>query len=162
MIRLPIPTWIRNAAAALSGCRGAVSEQAEAEGCSRQTVYDHAHKVEERLAQRDQVIADQRAKIARLTTESADLQKRLRQSTVIDREALQRFAIVGQGMGISLRQTEELLATLLPEDRVPDHATMGRWTQAAGKRAAEVLAVLDPLCAKEVRTLCIDEIFFGG
>ena len=29
----------------------------------------------------------------------------------------------------------ELLGTLLPEDRVPDHATMGRWAQAAGRRA---------------------------
>jgi predicted DNA-binding protein YlxM (UPF0122 family) len=162
MCKLSIRSWIRNAAAVFSAQHGAVNEQAEAEGCSRQTVYDHARKVEERLMERDQVIADQRAEIARIKTECDELQKRLQNSTVIDKEALQRFSIVGQAMGVSLRQTEELLGTVLPKERVPDHSTMGRWTQAAGQRAGEVLAVLDPLCAKSVETLCIDEIFFGG
>jgi hypothetical protein len=162
MMKLSIRTWIRNAGTVLCGSHGAVSEQAEAEGCSRQTVYDHARKVEERLAERDQKIADLRTETNRLKAERDDLQKRLQQSTVIDDEALQRFAIVGQAMGVSLRQTEELLETVLPKKRVPDHSTMGRWTQAAGQRAGEVLAVLDPLCAKAVETLCIDEIFFGG
>jgi hypothetical protein len=162
MMKLPIRAWIRNAGAVLCGRHGAVSEQAEAEECSRQTVYDHAHKVEERLAERDQAIADLRVENARLKTELEGFQKRLQQSTVIDNEALQRFAITGQAIGISLRQTEELLVTLLPKKRVPDHSTMGRWTQAAGQRAGEVLAALDPLCAEAVETLCIDEIFFGG
>ena len=162
MMKLSVRTWIRNAGAVLCGNHGAVSEQAEAEGCSRQTVYDHAHKVEERLAERDQEVTDLRTETTRLKTERDELQKRLQQSTVIDDEALQRFAIVGQAMGVSLRQTEELLGTLLPKKRAPDHSTMGRWTQEAGQRAGEVLAVLDPLCAKAVETLCIDEIFFGG
>jgi hypothetical protein len=161
MMKLPIRAWIRNAGAVLCGRHGAVSEQAAAEKCSRQTVYDHADKVERRLAERDQEIADLRAENTRLKTDVEELQKRLEQSTVIDKEALQRFAITGQAIGISLRQTEELLAPLLKK-RAPDHSTMGRWTQAAGQRAGEVLAVLDPLCAKAVETLCIDEIFFGG
>jgi hypothetical protein len=162
MMKLPIRAWIRNAGAVLCGRHGAVSEQAEAEGCSRQTVYDHADKVEERLAERDHEIADLRAENTRLKTDLEELQKRLQQSIVIDNESLQRFAITGQAIGISLRQTEELLVTLLPKKRVPDHTTMGRWTQVAGQRAGEVLAALDPLCAKAVETLCIDEIFFGG
>ena len=161
MMKLPIRAWIRNAGAVLCGRHGAVSEQAEAEGCSRQTVYDHADKIEKRLAERDQEIADLRAENTRLKSDREELQKRLEKSTVIDNEALQRFAITGQAIGISLRQTEELLAPLLKK-RVPDHSTMGRWTQAAGQRAGEVLAKLDPLCAKPVETLCIDEIFFGG
>jgi len=162
MSKLSIRTWIRNAGAVLCGHHGAVSERAEAEGCSRQTVYDHAEKVEARLIERDRELADRCAEIALLKTERDELQARLRQATVIDTEALQRFAIVGQAAGISLRQAEELLGTLLPEDRIPDHATMGRWTQAAGRRAGEVLSVLDPLCVPAVKTLCIDEIFFGG
>jgi regulator of replication initiation timing len=161
MMKLPIRAWIRNAGAVFCGRHGAVSEQAEAEGCSRQTVYDHADKIEKRLAERDQEIADLRAENTRLKSDREELQKRLEESTVIDNEALQRFAITGQAIGISLRQTEELLAPLLKK-RVPDHSTMGRWTQAAGQRAGEVLAELDPLCAKPVETLCIDEIFFGG
>jgi hypothetical protein len=51
---------------------------------------------------------------------------------------------------------------LLPPDRVPDHAKLGRWTVEAGHRAGEVLAVFDPRCAAAVKDLCVDEIFFGG
>ena len=46
MARLPIVSWIENAAAVLTGAWGAVSRQAEDAGCSRQTAYDHADKVE--------------------------------------------------------------------------------------------------------------------
>ena len=49
MNTLSLRTWIRNAAAVFSGCYGAVTRQAEQAGCSRQTVYDHARQVEQRL-----------------------------------------------------------------------------------------------------------------
>ena len=162
MIKLPIRTWIRNAGAALSGRHGTVSAQAQAESCSRQTVYDHARKVEDRLAERDGELADCQAQIAGLKREKAELLKHLEQATVIDNEALRSFAIVGQALGISLRQCEELLGTIMPRERIPDHATMGRWTQGAGEQAGKVLTLLDPLCAKSVKELCVDEIFFGG
>ena len=162
MIKLPIRTWIRNAGAALCGQHGAVSEQAKAEGCSRQTVYDHADKVEERLAERDREVGEHKAEIIRLKREKDELAQRLLKSTIIDTEKLRRFAIVGQAEGVSLRQLEGLLQALLSEERIPDHSTMGRWTQEAGQQAGKVLAVLDPVCAKPVETLCADEIFFGG
>ncbi len=162
LIKLPIRTWIRNAGAALSGRHGTVSAQAQAEGCSRQTVCDHVHKVEERRAERDRELADSRGQIVRLKTESDELRKRLEQATIIDTEARRRFAIVGQAMGIGLRQCEESLGTVLPQERIADHATMGRWTQAAGQQAAQVLAALEPLGTKAVKELCADEIFFGG
>ena len=38
MFKLPIRTWILNAAAVFSGRHGAVTRQAEQAGCSRQTV----------------------------------------------------------------------------------------------------------------------------
>ena len=50
MFKLPIRTWILNAAAVFSGQHGAVTRQAEQAGCSRQTVYSHARKLEQRLA----------------------------------------------------------------------------------------------------------------
>src|SRR5262245_24417281 len=50
MFKLPIRTWILNAAAVFSGQHGAVSQQAEQAGCSRETVYEHASKLEQRLA----------------------------------------------------------------------------------------------------------------
>ena len=37
--------WIANAAARLVGRHGAVTEQAQEVGCSRQSVYDHGGKV---------------------------------------------------------------------------------------------------------------------
>ena len=49
MLKLPIRTWISNAAAVFWGQHGAVTEQAEQSQCSRETVYQHARKVEERL-----------------------------------------------------------------------------------------------------------------
>jgi predicted DNA-binding protein YlxM (UPF0122 family) len=158
MPKLSIASWVRNAAAVLCGRHGTVTRQAEKAGCSRQTVYDHGRQLVEQLHDCDEL----RAEVAQLKAERDQLQQRLQQSIVIGPEELERFAVTGQAMGVSLRQAEELLGTLLPPERVPDHATMGRWTQSAGVRAGAVLAVLDPLCAPAVRSLAIDEIFFGG
>ena len=49
MITLSLRTLVRNAAAVFSGCYGAVTRQAEQAGCSRQTVYEPARRVEQRL-----------------------------------------------------------------------------------------------------------------
>ncbi len=162
MLKLSIPSWVRNAAAALCGQHGAVTERAEKAGCSRQTVYDHARQLVEHLTERDRECTALRAEVARLKAEQDEWQQRLQQAVVVGAEELERFAVVSQAMGVSLRQAEELLGTLLPAERVPDHAKLGRWTEAAGRRARQVLAALDPLCAPAVQTLCVDEIFFGG
>ncbi len=162
MLRLSIPSWIRNAAAALCDQHGAVTERAEQAGCSRQTVYNQGRQLVERLGERDQKLATLQADAERLKAERDALQQQVRQAVHIGPEALERFAVTGQALGVSLRQAEELLGTLLPAERVPDHATLGRWTEAAGRRAGERLAVLDPLCASAVQSLCVDEIFFGG
>lgn len=162
MFKVAIASWIRNAAAALCGRHGAVTDRAEEAGCSRQTVYDHAERLIDQVTQHEPEADTLRAEVVRLKAEREELQQRLTQAVVIGPEEMERFAVTGQAMGVSLRQAEELLETLLPADRVPDHSTLGRWTEAAGRRAGEVLAVLDPLCVSAVQTLCIDEIFFGG
>jgi multidrug efflux pump subunit AcrA (membrane-fusion protein) len=162
MLKLSMPAWIRNAAAAICGRRGAVTERAEEAECSRQTVYEHARRLVKQATDGDPACAALRAEVVRLQAELDELQRQLQQAVIIGPEDLERFAVTGQAMGVSLRQAEELLGTLLPAARVPDHATMGRWTEAAGRRAGEVLAALDPLAAPAVRTLCADEIFFGG
>ena len=162
MLKVSLHTWIRNAAAVFSGRRGAVTEQAQEAGCSRQTVYDHARQVDERLPQWEAEVAHLRANQAALQAQLTAAERQLaeRGPDVVAR--LPRFAVTAQAMGVSLRQTEELLATLLPPKQVPDHATMGRWTKAAGEQAGQVLAALDPLCQPGVTTACVDEIFFGG
>ena len=162
MLPLSISPWLRNAAAALCGRHGAVTARGEQVGCSRQTVYDHGRQLVERLAKHEQELDALRAEATRLQVERDELQQRLQQAVVVGAEELERFAVSSQALGVSLRQAEELLGTLLPAERVPDHATLGRWTESAGRRAGAVLAVLDPQCAPAVETLCIDEIFFGG
>jgi len=162
MLKLSMPSWVRNAASALCGWHGAVSARAEEAACSRQTVYDHARRLAEQVSERDRERDALRAEVSQLRAERDKLQQRLQQRVFISDEDVERFAVVSQAMGVSLRQTEDLLGTVLPADRVPDHTTLGRWTKAAGRRAGEVLAVLDPLCALAVQTLCVDEIFFGG
>jgi uncharacterized small protein (DUF1192 family) len=162
MLKVAMPAWIRNAAAALCGRRGAVTERAQEAECSRQTVYEHARRLVQQMTECDQERAALQAEVARLRAEREALQQQLQQLVPIGPEQLERFAVTSQAMGVSLRQAEELLGTLQPAKRVPDHATLGRWSEAAGRRAGEVLAVLDPLCAPAVKTLCADEIFFGG
>src|SRR5262245_35665628 len=46
MFKVPVAVWIVNAAARLAGTYGDVTHQAAAADCSRQTVYDHALKVQ--------------------------------------------------------------------------------------------------------------------
>ena len=46
MLKIPFATWIANAAAGLTGLYGDVTRQAEVVDCSRQTIYDHARKVQ--------------------------------------------------------------------------------------------------------------------
>lgn len=162
MLKLPFRTWIRNAAAVFTKKRGAVTEQAAAAGCSRQTVYAHARYVDQRLPHLETEVTHLRAEKTALQERlaAAEQQAAAWRPHLVDR--LRPFAVTAQAMGISLRQIEELLVTLLPPEQVPDHATLGRWTQAAGQQAARVLAALDPLCQPLVETACADEIFFGG
>ena len=46
MFKIPFHGWIANAAAVLTGNYGDVTRQAERADCSRQTLYDHAGKVQ--------------------------------------------------------------------------------------------------------------------
>ena len=68
MCTIPFVRWIANAAACLSGTRGAVSTQARQAGCSRQAIYDQARKVHSAVAAeysdgptREQLIRENRA-----------------------------------------------------------------------------------------------------
>jgi hypothetical protein len=160
MFKLPVRTWILNAAAVLSGRHGAVTRQAEQVGCSRQTIYQHAHKVEQRLAAEpaaDPPTEDRSRPGAVAAPEPAAGPRIL-----LDKDKLKELATTAFAMGLSLRQIEDLLGVLLPADAVPDHSTLGHWVQAEARRAGAVLAALDPACAGRVGTLALDEIFFGG
>jgi hypothetical protein len=160
MFKLPVRTWILNAAAVFSRQHGAVSRQAEQAGCSRQTVYQHAHKLEQRLAA--EPAADLPAEDRSRPEAGAEPEPAAAPRTLLDKDKLKELATTAFAMGLSLRQIEDLLGVLLPADKVPDHSTLGHWVQAEAHRAGEVLAALDPVCAERVGTLALDEIFFGG
>jgi hypothetical protein len=164
MFKLPVRTWILNAAAVLSGQHGGVTRQAEPSRCSRQTVYQHARKVERRLAAEPDAgaVAELREENRRLREEVAGLRREAEGRVRCDKAALRRLATTAFAMGVSLRQVEDLLGVLLPAAEVPDHSTLGHWVRAEARRAGEVLKALDPVCAPRVRTLAPDEIFFGG
>src|SRR5262249_2682722 len=159
MFKLPVRTWILNAAAVFSGRHGAVTRQAEQAGCSRQTVYQHAHKLEQQLAAEpaaDPPTEERSSPGAVATPPPAG------PYVLLDKDKLKAMATTPLAMGLSLRQIEALLGVLLPADKVPDHSTLGHWVQAEATRAGAVLAALDPACADRVGTLALDEIFFGG
>jgi hypothetical protein len=160
MFKLPVRTWILNAAAVFSGRHGAVTQQAEQAVCSRQTVYQHAQKLEQRLGEEPPADrpTDVRAGLGAVTAPEPPAGPHI----LLDKDKQKELATTAFAMGLSLRQIEDLLGVLLPADAVPDHSTLGRWAQAQARRAGEVLAALDPACADRVGTLALDEIFFGG
>jgi hypothetical protein len=160
MFKLPVRTWILNAAAVFSGRHGAVARQAEQAGCSRQTVYQHAHKLEQRLADQPatESTTEDRSRSESIAAPGPPAAHRV----LLDKDKLKELATTAFAMGLSLRQIEDLLGVLLPADKVPDHSTLGHWVQAEAGRAGAVLAALDPACAERVSTLALDEIFFGG
>lgn len=164
MFKLPVRTWILNAAAVLSGQHGAVTRQAEQSRCRRETVYEHATKIQQRLdgSSDDAVVTELRAENQRLREEVAGL-KRQAEGLVRGGKAEQRrLATTAFAMGVSLRQVEDLLGVLLPAAEVPDHSTLGHWVQDEAQRAGAALRALDAACAPKVGVLALDEIFFGG
>ena len=112
MARLPIVSWIGNAAAVLTGEWGSISRQAKDAGCSRQTAYDHAEKVE--MAVRDAAGGGPsreqlQQRVRQQAAELAAMKKRLDEATEFSEEERQRFAATATAMGLSYSQTGELL-----------------------------------------------------
>jgi hypothetical protein len=163
MIKLPLLSWIGNAAAALCGSHGDITLAAEQAGCSRQTVYDHAQKVEKAVADahfsgpcRERLLGE----VARLRKENQELWDAYLQSIDFPQDKQQQFTATASAMGLSLSQILALLAILLPPSRLPSRATLGRWVNHFARRAGRLLEVLDKACRSLVLSLCLDEIFF--
>ncbi len=119
MAKLPIFSWIGNAAAVLVGGWGAVSRQARTAGCSRQAAYDHAQKVELAVRDaagggptRDQLQRQLRDNQRRI----AALEKRLASATEFPEQEQQRFAATATAMGLSHSQARELLGIVVKKN----------------------------------------------
>jgi hypothetical protein len=163
MFKLPLLSWIGNAAAVLLGSHGDVTAQADKAGCSRQTAYDHAAKVQRAVEDahlpgpsRPQLLQE----VAHLREENRQLWAWLEQTIDCPQGKQRQFTVAATAMGLSLSQTLALLAILLPAAHLPSRATLGRWVNRWARRAGRLLEVLDKACRPLVLCLCLDEIFF--
>ncbi|MBV8676299.1 MAG: hypothetical protein JO355_03910, partial [Planctomycetaceae bacterium] len=108
MLKIPVATWIANAAACLCGRFGAVTAQAQHAACSRQTAYDHAQKVQAAVEAehaggptRRQLLAEVQA----LRHENTQLWAWLEQTIDFPEARRQQFTITAAAMGLSLNQS---------------------------------------------------------
>ena len=165
MLKIPFVTWIANAAVGLTGIYGDVTRQAEVADCSRQTIYDHAQKVQAAVEgahdggpTRAQLIEQNQ----HLRQENAQLWAWLARTIEFPPSKQREFAVTAAAMGLSLNQVLALLALILGKHACPGRSTLHRWTKRAGAAAGRVLKSLDARCQALVLVGCLDEIFFHG
>jgi hypothetical protein len=162
---LPLTDWIRNAAAALSSSFGAVSAQARLAGCSRQTVYDHAHKVQAALDLQQSACPhcqQLRLQNQQLRHELQDARQRLDQAIDCGPKRQAQLAVLLCALGVSINQILQVLLLLLGRVRCPGRATVGRWLRQAELASGRILVLLDRRTQPAARVLAPDEIFFHG
>jgi hypothetical protein len=112
MLKIPVTTWIANAAACLRGPHGAVTVQAQSAGCSRQTAYDHAQKVHAAVEAehaggptRQQLLDQAQA----LRHENTQLWEWLEQTIDFPEAKRRAFTVTAAAMGLSLNQNRRAL-----------------------------------------------------
>jgi hypothetical protein len=162
MTTLSVVSMIGNAAAVLCGPWGAVTAHAQQVGCSRQTAYDHAHRVQQAVTERSDG-GPSREQLRRerdsLCQENQQLWDAWTDSVPFDTQRQRRFAATATALGLSLNQTRTLLLCVLSQAHCPSRATLDRWIAEAAARASQVVRVLDAACPPLIRELCLDEIF---
>jgi hypothetical protein len=163
MFKLPVAVWIANAAACLTGSYGDVTQQADTADCSRQTVYDHAQKVQAAV-EAEHSGGPRHAELIeeneRLRQDNARLWDWLAQTIEFPPGKQHEFTVTATAMGLSLHQVLVLLAIVMGTQARPGRSTIQRWIKAAGQAAGRVLKHLDRQCQTLVLVGCLDEIFF--
>src|SRR3954451_3662917 len=165
MIKIPLASWIANAAVGLTGLYGDVTRQAQVADCSRQTIYDYAHKVRAAVADAHEGGPTRATLIAQnhqLRSENARLWDWLAQTIEFPANKQHEFSVTAAAMGLSLNQVLVLLALILGQQACPGRSTLHRWIKLAGVAAGRVLKLLDARCRALVLVGCLDEIFFHG
>jgi hypothetical protein len=165
MPKIPFVTWIANAAAGLTGIYGDVTRQGDVADCSRQTIYDHAQKVQAAVEDaydggptRATLIAENQY----LRQENAQLWDWLARTIEFPPEKQREFTVIAIAMGLSLNQALILLALILGKKACPGRSTLHRWVKHATVAAGRALKVLDARCRVLILVGCLDEIFFHG
>ena len=165
MLKIPFVTWVANAAVGLTGNYGEVTRQAEVADCSRQTIYEHARKVQAAVEDaydggptRAHLIEENQL----LRQENAQLWDWLAGTIEFPPSRQREFAVTATAMGLSLNQVLALLALILGTSASPGRSTLHRGIQRAALAAGRVLKTLDAQCRTLVLVGCLDEIFFHG
>jgi hypothetical protein len=142
------------------GGHGEVSAFAQRQGVSRQWVYREAKQVSDALEGTQTRVENERLRQENeaLRATLAQLQQRLAKAVVLDEEKQAEFAGVGQSCGVTLTQVDVLLNVLNP-GKTLKRPSLGRRTQALGKKAGALLAVLDEYARPKVREAAADEIY---
>lgn len=141
------------------GHYGDVTAHAQARGVCRQWVYQEANYVLKTLENQPWREENKRLRqqVDELTEQLTTLQQRLGQAVILDEQKQAECASVAQAIGVSLPHCRTLLRVLIAKPlSVP---TLGRRSQEAGKRAGELLAVLDEWTGQHVRQVAADEIY---
>jgi hypothetical protein len=154
------PQRIASAFVVVCGRYGDVRRYAQERGVCRQWVYREAAGLLATLegSRWRQQVADLQHQLRQSRQRVAELEARLAQAVVLDRDKQAEVACVAQAMGVSLPEVHTLLDVLRP-GQVASVATLGRWSKAAGAKAGALLAVLDEYTAAEVRQAAADEIY---
>jgi hypothetical protein len=149
---------IASAYVVIFGGYGAVTRYAQERGVCRQWVYREATGLRQELGEQQQTIETLQTRVRDLEQQQSEMQERLRLAVVLDAEKQAQFATVAQACGVSLPVCRELLEVLIP-GRQLSVASLGRATQAAGKKAGETLAIVDAWARARVREAAADEIY---
>src|SRR3954470_16938175 len=111
MYKVSLQHWIGNAAAVLLGSHGDVTAQADKAGCSRETAYQHARKVEQ-ILQEAHLSGPSRAdlleQVQLLRSENQHLRQQLANRIEFDKVRRKRLAATCSAAGLSLNQIEEV------------------------------------------------------
>jgi hypothetical protein len=158
MAMVASPQRIASAYLVLFGRYGDVTRHARQRGVCRQWLYREASSLPRALARQQQTIERLHSRLRDLEQQLSDCQERLRVAVVLDAERQAQFASVAQACGVSLPTCWELLDVLLAgqQQSVP---ALGRATRAAGKRAGELLPVLDAAARQRAVEVAADEIY---
>jgi hypothetical protein len=142
------------------GRYGEVTRVAQERGVCRQRLYREANAVLTTLqgeAHREEINC-WRQRVQDLEQQLAQARQHQAQTVLLDEDKMQEFTCTGHALGVSLSDVHTLLDLLLP-GQIPSRATLGRWTQAAGRRAGALLKVLDEHTRPLVRQALADEIY---
>jgi hypothetical protein len=129
VIEIPFASWVANAAVGLTGLHGDVTRQAKVADCSRQTIDDHAHKVQAAVVDPHDggpARATLIAQIHRLRLGDAQLWDWLAQAIEFPDDKEHESSVTAAAMGLSLNQVLVLLALIPGRLACPGRSTPHR------------------------------------